>query len=586
MPGESPSGYLNAPNGRAITDRRYMRPGAIRKNAVTGANGTVVPIPGAVQTFDVFNPPPAFRPLVGFGSATNAPTSVDNNPNDPPIYLPALTVTNLTPVWSQDQTFIVFSSNRDLLGVVNADGTGGGPRFHLWAISVNGGEAFQITTSTGPTGGGEFFPALTSNDGHIAFTSDAQSPNVQNLYDIPFSFSALVGQNNAPASISDITAGGFTSVTMQGNDPTGAPLTGFDQVQRPTVAPSNDNLIVFSAHSVTGTYAGHYHIFYLNLNTGGFDPNNNSLPGKISDGPADDTDPAYSKDGQFIAFASTAQAASPPNGGFVNQANGSNAFSSNPNTSQILSSVVDPNGLRNLYLVSGGGGQAVAASGFGTLPASLQSTGGLITTAANTDNFGPAWSSVTFNQYTNAPPGFEYLAFARGPSPSAPHDIYYLQTVRNIDAGGESSRSDEAGTTPLPANTPVYQIDAGGQSFGPPPTGPGTNTQTVGNYQTDTGYTLNNLGTTLVIAAGGASGPGVGSPFNQTNDQGTPSGIYNTSRTGAFSEIFPNLTPGANYTVRFPPGRSDQHDGGCAGVPDHRQRPERVGDGYEWAADE
>ena len=39
---------------------------------------------------------------------------------------------------------------------------------------------------------------------------------------------------------------------------------------------------------------------------------------------------------------------------------------------------------------------------------------------AGTDNFGPAWSSVSFNQYTNAPPGFEYLAFARGVEPACP----------------------------------------------------------------------------------------------------------------------------------------------------------------------
>ena len=204
-PTESPSGYVNAPNGRAIMDRRFYDPArcaltsgmAARCGPVPcgrtrrGNNGSVVPIPGAVQTFDLNNPPPAFRPLVGYGSAASPPTSVNNDPTNPPIYLTTLTPTNLTPVWSQDQTFIVFSSNRTLLGGVNTDGTGGGSRFHLWAISVNGGEAFQITTSTGPAGGGEFFPALTSNDNTMAFTSDAQSPGVQNLYTIAFHFQPI-----------------------------------------------------------------------------------------------------------------------------------------------------------------------------------------------------------------------------------------------------------------------------------------------------------------------------------------------------------------------------------------------------------
>ena len=263
--------------------------------------------------------------------------------------------------------------------------------------------------------------------------------------------------------MSDIGTSAFSSITIQLGQ-NGTSLTSFDQVQRPTFAPGNTGLVVFSARSTTGTYAGHYHVYFLFLLTGGFDANNNSQPAKISDGPADDTDPAFSKDGQFIAFASTA-------GTFTNQTNGNNAFSSDPNHSQIISSSVNANGLRNLFLVSGGGGQTAAASGFGTLPASLVNSGGLITTTANTDNFGPAWSSITFNPYTNAPPGFEYLAFARGPSPNAPHDIYYLQTVRNIDAGGESARSDEAGTTPEPINAPIYQIDAGGQNFGARPDG-------------------------------------------------------------------------------------------------------------------
>ena len=583
---ESPSGYVNAPNGRAIMDRRFLEPGPIsagsrfagplhsnfrRKNGtgrVTGNNGSVVAIPGPVQTFDVNNPPPAFRPLVGFGTTASPPTSVNNDPTNPPIFLSSLTPTNLTPVWSQDQTFIVFSSNRTLLGAVAPDG-----RFHLWAISVNGGEAFQITTSTGPAGGGEFFPDLSTNGRGLVFTSDAQSPNVQNLYETGFDFSTLAGQLNAPTSIenvSDPTV--IKSMTLvKGVDALGNPRTGFDQVQRPTFAPGNsgdgtsgDALVVFSAHSVTGHNAGHYHIYFLSLTTGGFDPGDlTSLPAKITDGPADDTDPAFSKDGQFVAFASTA-------GGFTNQSNGNNRFSPDPDTSQILSSNPSPLGLRNLFLVGGGGGNSVSGAGFGILPSSLQPTGGLITskTAADqtgavlaTDNFGPAWSSITFNQYTNQSPGFEYLAFGRGfapanynPGTSAPltHDVYYLQTVRNINAGGQGDRSNEAGTTPEPISTPIYQVDAGGFGF-LGATGTGTNNLGFGNYQTDTGYTLINLPNSppLVLAFGGVAGVGISGPLNQTNDPGTPSGIYSSDRTGPMTYILPNLTPGANYTVRF-----------------------------------
>ena len=62
----------------------------------------------------------------------------------------------------------------------------------------------------------------------------------------------------------------------------------------------------FRPTALLGRIRAIYHIYYLYLNTAGFDPNNDSLPAKLTDGPANDTDPAYSKDGQFVAFASTA----------------------------------------------------------------------------------------------------------------------------------------------------------------------------------------------------------------------------------------------------------------------------------------
>jgi len=525
------SSSQRTPAGRSLIDRHLMRSGAIRKNLATGSS--TVPIPGAVQTFDLFNPPPAFRPLAGYGD----PTAPNNNPANPPIYLNTLTPVNLTPVWSSDETFIIFSSDRTLAGGIQQDG-----RFHLWAISVNGGEAYQITTSTGPASGGEFFPSLVSADNRIAFTSDAQTPGHQNLYAIPFSYSVLVAANNsAPPIINVGDPAVLSPFTNPSNTAAEFSATGFDQVQRPTFSPSNNDLVVFSAHSVTGAYTGHYHIYYLYLNTRGFDPINTSLPAKLTDGPAEDTDPAYSKDGQFIAFASTATK-------LANQAYPANQIGSDPNTSQTLTQSVDTGGLRNLFLVSGGGGNGVSSPGFGTIPTQIQGSPyfGRVTTTANTDNYGPAWSSVAFNQYTNQAPGFEYLAFARGSSANGPHDIYYLQTVRSINQSGESAKSNELATTPQPAGTPVYQINSGGpRVFG-----------TGGNdYQTEA-YRQFNLAQNVNLVQGGAAGPTVPAPgapatYNLANDPGTPAAIYQTARTGVFTYTLPNLTPNANYTLRL-----------------------------------
>ena len=517
------SGLQRTPNGRALLGRAMMRPGALRANATTGT----VPIPGAVQTFDVNNPPPAFQPLVGY---RNSDGSIGNNPSNPPFYQAANTLapTNLTPIWSADETFLIFSSNRTESGDIQADG-----RFHLWAISVNGGEAYQITTST--TGAGEFFPTLSANDGKLAFISDAQSPGTQNLYVLnQFSYSILVGLNNTQQFVNvsqpDPAKGGIVSVTMDGLNPSGNGLsaTGFDQVQRPVFSPNNDSELVFSAHSVTGTNAGHYHIYFLFTTSGGFDPNNVSYPGKLTDGPAEDTDPSWSKDGQFITFASTAT-------GVTNQPNSNNSFGPNPpnvngtpvvqdqDQSQVLTSAPDAGGLRSIFLLGGG----TRGLGFGVVPVSLQGSGGRIT-AAGTDNFGPAWSFNTRNQFTNPTPGFEYLAFARGASPSAPHDIYYLQAARIVDPVGESQRSSEFATTPVPFLTPLYQINAGGGVVAP--------------------YTSDEFFTGATAPPGGVENQA--GPFDTSTDRIAPPGIYNTDRTDTtFSYDIPNLTPGASYTV-------------------------------------
>ena len=430
---EAASGHT--PAGRTLLPRRMMHSGAILKSRAASA-ASVVPISGGVQTYDVNNPPPAFRPLIGFGSAA----ALNNSSTNPPVYISALTPTNLTPVWSADETFLVFASTRTATGGVNADGSDGGPRFHLWAISVNGGEAFQITTSTGPTGGGELFPALSRNNLALTFTSDAATPAVQNLYDIPFSFSTLSTGTVAPNDLTPGTANfsGTGSLTLRGtSELASAQATGFDQVQRPTFSPNDDQLIVFSAHSVNfasngDVFAGHNHLYFLYTSSGGFSQNSNvSFPGKLTDGPADDTDPAFAPDGSYIAFASTANGA-----GFTRNTN--NAFGpsnpaspQDPNASQSLSSGAAAT--RSLFLISGG----LSSTGvpFGTVPGALSGTGGRVSQgeAAGFDDFGPAWSSfANQNQFTNPSGNFAYLAFARASSSTAAHDIYYFQTITGV----------------------------------------------------------------------------------------------------------------------------------------------------------
>ena len=476
-----------------------MRSGAILKPRAS--SGTTAQVNEAVQTFDAFNPPPTFA--LGQGVS--------------------LTPTNLTPVWTSDETMLVFSSNRTATGTA-------GTRFHIWAIPVNGGTPIQLTTSTAATGEsasiphGEFFPALSAdNNQRLAFTSDANTANVQNLYVAPFTGAAVY------------TVNGQTSATFQGVNASGTPITGIGGVGRPTFVPSNSDEVVFSGLSVTGTNAGHRHLYFLYSSTGGFNPSSISLPGKLTDGPADDTDPAFAQDGSYIAFASTASSTT---------ATGSPA-SSDPNVAPVETAITTGTTAasnRAIFLISGAAG--------------IANGGAPVTAAGSGDNFGPSWSSSQPDPYLNTAPGREYIAFARGASQTAPHDIYYLNVLQGTQAGGQSSPSNEASSTPLSPPTPpngfgapVFQVNAGDTTandvLGPP-----------GSYVSDTFIAPQpptSIGRSSFTVSGGTADPPAATPivFNTTGDPYAPPGIYQTDRSGTFSYIFPNLTPNATYQVRL-----------------------------------
>ena len=234
-------------DGRYIYTRpNLMHSGAIIRSRAAAA--TTPQVNEAVQTFDVFNPPPGFT----LAAAQSQPT-------------------NLTPVWTADETMLVFSSNRTASGAA-------GTRFHIWAIPVNGGTPVQLTSSSAAAGEdpalrhGELYPALSANNNAtLAFTSDANSANVQNLYSVPF-------------SAATVAVSSLTSPTIRGSDAAGNSVTGFGNVGRMAFSPSDANEVIFAAVSTEGTNAGYSHLYFLYLTSGGFRENNVSLPAKITDG--------------------------------------------------------------------------------------------------------------------------------------------------------------------------------------------------------------------------------------------------------------------------------------------------------------
>ncbi len=366
--------YQRLPNGRILLPGKGLQAKGAQPHAVGGAPTL---INEGVQTFDVFSPPPAFQ--------TQTPTG-------------PLTPYNIHPVWSSDEKYIVFASNRDPAGNgVAADG-----HFHIYAANASGGQVVQITS--GP--GSEDFPTLNIGNSALAFTSDALTPGVQNLYVIGGQSGVPFQPGSAPINV--------TSLTSANNQKT-ANNTEFGSVQRPTWSPGSDRL-AFSATAL-GTNTGHTpgvnHIYFLFVSNNGYQqsppPNTPNPPAALTDGAGSDTDPAWSPDGRYIAFASTATAI------------GNSGQQLSPTTAPTATAGGALGAPRGIYLLNGG-----SAAAFG-VPA--YTTNGGRVTAAGTDDFAPAWSANTQNQYFNPNGTLEYLAFARGSAQNAAHDIYYFRLI-------------------------------------------------------------------------------------------------------------------------------------------------------------
>lgn len=253
--------WTRAANGRFVYSRHAAQ---YQRKPHAAGNGTVV-IDEPVQTFDVFLPPPAFAPSDG-----------------------PLTPTNSKPVWSADGSYFVFSSNRP--SSVTTDPAN---HFHIWFVSSGGDNAGSPQTLTQITSGSgnEFDPALNSSNNALTFTSDAQSPGVQNLYTTSF---PLQGGAVDPATL--------ISLTINRNSP-----TGFSNVSHPTWSPDSAR-IAFAGLTTTGATKGFTHIYFLYTATGGYLPSGagSNPPAKLSDGMTNDADPTWSADGAYIFFDSTA----------------------------------------------------------------------------------------------------------------------------------------------------------------------------------------------------------------------------------------------------------------------------------------
>ena len=391
---------IATPRQYAGSPGEASRPPSLRRRA-QAILASPVQIAEPTQTYDVFAAPPAFVPGDG-----------------------ALTPANAFPVWTADGRYLIFSRQ-----VAGANGVA---HYHLFSVSANGdlsggtSTLHQITTG----GGDEYFPALNpSNNSQLAFTSTAAG-GASALY---------VVQGFSPQSTS-VDPSTLVSLTIRADLTGGNPIAA---VGRPTWNPSGLQL-AFAAIDAAGAYQGTSHIYSLYLSSRGGSPASapsaSNPPAKVTDGPASDTDPAWSPDGQVIAFASTATGA----------------------TGAAPAVTQSPAVVRSLFLLVNGG-------------AAVRLTGG------SGDDLSPAWNTATN--------GVGQLAFARGVSATAAHDVFYYQAYA-VDTNGVAQPNTEAnagGATLLNTDDAGNVYDDIYPAFSPSLTTP----QIV--YQSNRSITYNNI---------------------------------------------------------------------------------------------